>query len=255
MSNVTDMFVIIGDSDGPTGRITAEGIAPKVAEIIRGFIYQADPADADQTLGRVPVISCNRDDWSSLQGGPKVAGSAVIWFAWNYARPQELEERLKAEGFKHITVWSHHEFAGMDGIPPRVVSLGAPEPRTVYIPTSDGVADCEVRYAFTRYDDARAYCIDGEVIELELRDGPVKTRTWHKIFWLPPLGPHESSTEKDFDGYPDRVEYAWVHGNAGTPRRSALTVEGWDLNRVREAYGEQRARHEGVAPPDAEEQT
>lgn len=122
MSNITDMFVIVGDIDGPTGRITAEDIAPKVAEIIRRFIYYADPDDADQALGTVPVISRTRDDWQSLQGGYKVAGSACIWFAWNYAQPQELEERLKVEGFKHITVWSHHEFAGMDGIPPRVVS-------------------------------------------------------------------------------------------------------------------------------------
>lgn len=122
MSNVTDMFVIIGDSDGPTGGVLAEDIAPKVAEIIRGFIYSADPNDADQTLGSVPVISCNRDDWSDLQGGYKVAGSAVIWFAWNYARPQELEDRLKTEGFKHITMWSQRETDGLDGIPPKVVS-------------------------------------------------------------------------------------------------------------------------------------
>lgn len=251
MSNVTDMFVIIGDSDGPTGRIAAEDIAPKVAETIRNVLYP-DAEDSGRSV-HMPVISCVRDDWQQLQGGHKVAGSAVIWFAWNYARPGELEERLKAEGFKHITVWSHHEFAGMDGVPPRVVSLGAPEPRTVYIPTSDGAADREVRYAFTCYDDARAYCIDGEVIELELRDGPVKTRTWHKIFWLPPLGPHESSIEKDFDGHPGRVEYAWAHGDAGTPSRVALTVEGWDLDRVRKVHDEQRARHEGVVHPGAGE--
>lgn len=123
MSNVTDMFVIVGDTDdGPDEWASAEDIAPKVAEIIRQFIYYADPDDADQTRGEVPVISCARDEWHQLQGGSKPGGSAVIWFAWNYARPQELEERLKAEGFKHITVWSHHEFAGMDGIPPRVVS-------------------------------------------------------------------------------------------------------------------------------------
>jgi hypothetical protein len=119
---VTDVFVIIGDADGPYGRVGAEDIASQVAEIIQQFIYRAYPDDEDQTLGEVPVISLKREDWESLQSGPKVAGSAVIWFAWNYAHPEELEERLKAEGFKHITVWSHHEFAGMDGVPPRVVS-------------------------------------------------------------------------------------------------------------------------------------
>lgn len=113
MSNVTDMFVIIGDSDGPTGCLSAADTAPRVAEIIRAFIGLDDP---------LPVISLQHDDRYALQGGNKVAGSAVIWFGWNYAQPEELEERLKAEGFKHITVWSHHEFAGRDGIPPRVVS-------------------------------------------------------------------------------------------------------------------------------------
>ena len=116
MSSVSDMFVIVGDSDGDGGRrsVSAEDIAPDIADAISSFIYD-EP-------GTIPVISLNRDDWSSLQGGTKVAGSAVIWFGWNYARPQELEEHLKAQGFKHITVWSHHEFAGMDGVPPRVVS-------------------------------------------------------------------------------------------------------------------------------------
>jgi hypothetical protein len=121
MSDVTDCFVIIGDP-GYTEDGSAETIAPKVAEIIRGFIYYASEDDEDKTLPPVPVISLERDDWSGLQGGPKVAGSAVIWFGWNYARPQELEERLKAEGFKNITVWSHNEHAKADGVPPRIVS-------------------------------------------------------------------------------------------------------------------------------------
>lgn len=113
MSNVTDMFVIVGDSDGPKGRVGAEDTAYEVAEVIRAFVELDYP---------IPVVSLRRDDWESLQGGNKIAGSAVIWFGWNYARPEELEEHLKAQGFRHITVWSHHEFAGMDGIAPRVVS-------------------------------------------------------------------------------------------------------------------------------------
>lgn len=110
MSVVTDMFVIVGDSEDGS----AENLAPKVAEAITGFLY-------DQVF-KIPVISLCRDDWQTLQSGSKVAGSACIWFGWNYAQPDELEEHLKAQGFKHITVWSHHEFAGMDGEAPRVVS-------------------------------------------------------------------------------------------------------------------------------------
>jgi hypothetical protein len=243
VSNATDMFVIIGDSDGPTGWISAEDIAPKVADIIRDVLYP--DSDNSHRAVHMPVISCNRDDWQQLQGGHKVAGSACIWFAWNYARPEELEERLKAEGFRHVTVWSHHEFAGMDGIPPRVVSLGQPEPRMVYVPLpdQDAEADHEPRYAFTRAEDAHAYSVGADVLTLEVRDGPVKTRPWHKIFWVPPLEPHESCVEKDFDGRPGRVEYAWLRGDVGSPPRTALTVEGWDAQRVRKVYSEQRAQH------------
>ena len=99
MSSVTDMFVIVGDSeDGP-----AEDIAPKVAKAITTV--------GDGRLDNLPVISLVRDDWDTLQGGSKVAGSAVIWFGWNYAHPDELIAHLKNEGFKHITVWSHHEYS------------------------------------------------------------------------------------------------------------------------------------------------
>lgn len=119
MSSVTDMIVIIGDT-GHYGGDRAEDIAPKVAEIIRDFIYRAD--EGETITGKVPVISLRRDDWASLQGGYKVAGSAVIWFGWNYAHPEELEEHLKAQGFKNLTVWSHDEHSKADGIAPRVVS-------------------------------------------------------------------------------------------------------------------------------------
>lgn len=119
MSNVTDLFVIIGDSGVREGA-TAADIAPQVAEIVWSFIRSV--SEDDDTPPRVPVISTARDDWHLLQGGPKPAGGAVIWAGWNYARPHELEERLRAAGFKNITVWTHNEHDMMDGLPPRVVS-------------------------------------------------------------------------------------------------------------------------------------
>lgn len=110
MSNVTDVFVLIGDSrDG-----LAEEVAPKVAEAIAEFV---DGVSTD-----VPVISTNRDDWHLLQGGRKGAGGAAIWFGWNYGHPDQLEEHLKAAGFEHITVWSQREIEGTDGVRPRVTS-------------------------------------------------------------------------------------------------------------------------------------
>lgn len=110
MSSVTDMFVIVGDAD----REHAETIAPKVAAAIAEF--------EEGRLSRLPIISLMRDDWRALQGGSKVAGSAAIWFGWNFARPEELEDHLRQKGFTNITVWSHHENDANSGVPPRVVS-------------------------------------------------------------------------------------------------------------------------------------
>lgn len=96
MSNVTSVFVLIGDSEDGF----AEDVAPKVAEAITEFIPE---------VGALPVISTGRDGWERLQGGNKPGGGAAIWFAWNYARPHELEEHLQAKGFENITVWSQEE--------------------------------------------------------------------------------------------------------------------------------------------------
>jgi hypothetical protein len=107
VSSVTDIFVIVGDTDEDQ----AEGIAPKVAAAIQAF------RECDWEL---PVISLMRDDWQSLQAGGKVAGSAAIWFGYNHADVGGLEAHLLAEGFTNITVWSHHE--NDSDKPPRVVS-------------------------------------------------------------------------------------------------------------------------------------
>lgn len=113
MSYVTDLFVIIGDTeDGP-----AEEVAPRVAEAVHAFI-ELHPDNP------IPVLSLSREDFdiNLIQGGNKYASSAALWIGWNYGRPEELEEHLKGLGFKNITVWSHKEDQGIDGIPPRVVS-------------------------------------------------------------------------------------------------------------------------------------
>jgi hypothetical protein len=110
MSSVTDMFVIIGD----TLEAFAYETAARVAEEIREHcaLHEAPP-----------VISLVRDDWQSLHGGRPQASSCAIWFGWNHARPAELEQHLKEQGYTNITVWSQGEFDGRDGVPPRVVSM------------------------------------------------------------------------------------------------------------------------------------
>lgn len=110
MSHVTDMFVIIGDSEDGY----AEDIAPRVAEAIVDHIYDE--------IFEIPIISLHHKDGEDLQGGSKLAGSACIWFGWNHAHPDELADVLKRKGFKHITLWTHREFDGRDGITPKVVS-------------------------------------------------------------------------------------------------------------------------------------
>lgn len=112
MSSVTSVFVVAGDSAGGLAEEVASKVAEIVAEVIRETAVNPDAA------ARLPVISSSEDEANPLQGGSKPGGGAVIWFAWNYARPADLEERLRQCGFENITVWSQHE----NGLPPRVTT-------------------------------------------------------------------------------------------------------------------------------------
>ncbi|WP_282790918.1 hypothetical protein [Streptomyces sp. CC224B] len=112
MSNVTSVFVIVGDSGGGS----ADEVAPKVAGAIADFIPEVSASPP-------PVISLGRDDWHSLQGGSKGADGAVLWFGWNYGdgHVDELERHLQRLGFENITVWSQGG-AAYPPLPPRVTS-------------------------------------------------------------------------------------------------------------------------------------
>jgi hypothetical protein len=113
MSSVTSVFVLVGDSvDGP-----AEEVAPKVAAVVAEVIRET--AVNPDAAARLPVISNSEGGCHPLQGGSKPGGGAVIWFAWNYARPADLEQRLQERGFENIAVWSQHELRGSR---PRVTS-------------------------------------------------------------------------------------------------------------------------------------
>lgn len=116
MSSVTSVFVVVGDSTNGA----AEEVAPKVAEVVAEVIRET--AANPDAAAHLPVISNSEDECHPLQGGSKPGGGAVIWFAWNYAHPIDLEQRLQERGFENITVWSQHESAGMDGEGPRVTS-------------------------------------------------------------------------------------------------------------------------------------
>jgi hypothetical protein len=116
MSVVTDVFILVGDVRIPGEYLSAEEQAPRVAEAI--VDYQI--ADSGYERWEMPVISLMRDDWADLQCG-KVAGSAAIWFGYNYADIDGLVGHLRHRGFKHLTIWSHHE--NEKDMPPKVVSI------------------------------------------------------------------------------------------------------------------------------------
>lgn len=122
-------------------------------------------------------------------------------------------------------------------------------PRKVYLATAGEYSDYRVVKAFASSDDAWAYPLGDDVLELELHDGPVEVRMWSKLWWWPhepdsedygSSNPQEYHSQKDFDGRPKWVEHRWTNNTAG---QSLLVVEGWDAQAVRKVYSEQRAQH------------
>ena len=130
----------------------------------------------------------------------------------------------------------------------------------VYLATAGEYSDYRVCHAFTRREDAESYKLGDEVKELELHDGPVEVRTWHRLTWNTRMedrsggdfysaNPHVFDELKDFDGDPRRAGHQW----ALPPQVIApvLYVEGWDRRLVLKVYSEQRAQYlakqEGVS--------
>jgi hypothetical protein len=117
----------------------------------------------------------------------------------------------------------------------------------VYLATSGEYSDYRVQHVFTRREDAESYALGDDVMECEVHDGPVEVRDWHEIRWYPAMAdqegdsyrianPREYQDLRDFDGRPDHVQHRWnLNG-------TMLLVEGWDLQRVRKTYSEQRAQ-------------
>lgn len=139
---------------------------------------------------------------------------------------------------------------------------------TIYLATAGEYSDFRVVAAFTREEDARAYELADDVDEYVLHDGPIEVRPWWQIGWNADIddreedgwhaaNPSESFEQRDFNGKPKWVQHAW-HSRNG---RDRLFVEGWDKERVRKVYSEQRAQYiatDGLsaatpAPPAPEE--
>jgi hypothetical protein len=126
---------------------------------------------------------------------------------------------------------------------------------TVYLATAGEYSDFRVLHAFANREDAESYKLGGDVLELEVRDGPVEVRYWYDLDWRANwpdekvisgfriANPNVDSELRDFDGNERHVQHTWSGPN--------LNVQGWDKALVRKVYGEQRAqylaRKEGIS--------
>ena len=122
----------------------------------------------------------------------------------------------------------------------------------VYLATSGEYSDYRIEHVFAREEDADAYQGADRTEEREVREGPVEMRYRHYLMWTPELGdrdgdslrlanPYESHGMEDYDGRPDRAVHRWDMPPVATS--PVLRVEGWDLQRVRKVYSEQRAQY------------
>lgn len=125
----------------------------------------------------------------------------------------------------------------------------------VYLATAGEYSDFRVCHAFARREDAESYKLGDEVMELEVRDGPVEVRYWYDLDWRADrpnersgtaytlANPYMDSELRDFDGNERHVQHTWSG--------SSLNVQGWDKALVRKVYSEQRAqylaRKEGIS--------
>jgi len=125
----------------------------------------------------------------------------------------------------------------------------------IYLATAGEYSDYRVCHAFTRREDAEAYPLGDDVLELDVHDGPVEVRYWYDLDWRADWGdrksdgfrlanPHIDSERRDFDGNERHVEHTWSGG-------IHLNVQGWDRQAVLKVYSEQQAqylaRREGVS--------
>jgi hypothetical protein len=135
----------------------------------------------------------------------------------------------------------------------------------VYLATAGAYSDYRVCCAFARKEDAEAYKLGDEVLELEVHDGPVEVRTWYQLTWRADRGAHMNKDGggspnpytyagevRDFDGNDKHVEHRWSRAYMQETEGNAhLQVGGWDLALVKKVYSEQRAqylaRQEGIS--------
>ena len=80
----------------------------------------------------------------------------------------------------------------------------------VYLATSGEYSDYGVCHAFSRREDAEAYPLGDDVLELEVHDGPVEVRFWYEMSWVP--------------RWPDRESDGLTAANPYSARNSATST-------------------------------
>ena len=134
---------------------------------------------------------------------------------------------------------------------------------TVYLATAGAYSDFRVLNAFACREDAESYKLGEEVMEMEVREGPVEVRRWYTLRWRPERPDAKEShltagnpwwdghELRDFDGDEKHAEHHWIDQSNIHVAQAHLTVGGWDLSLVKKVYNEQRAqylaRKEGIA--------
>lgn len=112
----------------------------------------------------------------------------------------------------------------------------------VWIATSGSYSDYRIVAVFTREEDADAFELGDSFEEYEVHEGPLEVRDWWTLRWFPQgqtgQDRHESVQRRAFDGHPNYARHQWQKDGRHVPY---LNVEGWDLQRVREVFSEQRA--------------
>ncbi|MCP9947234.1 hypothetical protein [Actinomadura madurae] len=113
----------------------------------------------------------------------------------------------------------------------------------VWIATSGSYSDYRIEAVFAREEDARAFELGEDFEEYEVHDGPLEVRDWWTLRWFPQgqagADPYETSDRRAFDGHPNYARHEWLKDSRHVPH---LIVQGWDLERVRKVFSEQRAQ-------------
>jgi hypothetical protein len=122
----------------------------------------------------------------------------------------------------------------------------------VYVATSGEYSDYRVQHIFANREDAEAYAGADEVTEWDVLDHPVEQRQWYQLIWSPKIedrehvpgyrmgNPHEQTWQEDYTGNdPGYAAHHWTARGSEV----VLCVQGWELDRVRKVYSEQRAQY------------